>query len=310
MKPSVTPLRYPGGKTWLLPYVKDFLNYHNIHLGVIVEPFAGSASVSIGLLNSGFAEHAYICDSDPLIIAFWRSIFNNNAEFIESVKNLEITMETWYDFKKYLDKDAIMKYRDIELGLAFLFYNRTNFSGIIIAGPIGGKRQLSKYKLQCRFNMERIIKKIQKLSSLSDRVTIELSNGIDFLKNFGRNFEEDHLFFYIDPPYYNGGNVLYRNYFRDKEHVELANVLSGITEYPWLVSYDNAEFIKNLYSESRSQYVYTDYQAGNLKRGMRELLLSNLHIPPKIVDTGTAMERSVKIKNDGDKIVSCQVAHT
>jgi len=279
MKPSVTPLRYPGGKTWLLPYVKDFFNYHNIHPGTIVEPFAGSASISIGLLSSGLANHAYLYESDPLLVAFWRTVFNNNSEFVESVKGLEITMETWYDFKKYLAKDSAQKYKEIELGLAFLFYNRTNYSGIIEAGPIGGKRQLSEYKMQCRFNVERIIKKIQRLSHLSDKVTIELSDGIEFLKKFNESFEWDNVFFYIDPPYYNAGKVLYRNYFSDEDHIKLATILNDIREYPWLVSYDDSDFIRNLYINSKSQYVYTDYQAGNLKRGMRELLLSNRMIP-------------------------------
>lgn len=297
MKPTVTPLRYPGGKTWLLPYVKDFLNYHNIQLGTIAEPFAGSASISIGLLSSGLANHAYLCESDPLLVAFWRSIFNNNSEFVESVKNLEVTMETWYDFKKFLAKDSAQKYKEIELALAFFFYNRTNYSGIIEAGPIGGKLQLSKYKMQCRFNVERMVKKIQKLSFLSDKVTIQLSDGVKFLKNLNESFERENVFIYIDPPYYGAGKVLYRNYFTDEQHKKLANVLSDITGYPWLVSYDDSEFIMNLYRRSMSQYVYTDYQAGNLKRGMRELLLSNLLIPPKVLNLNVVGEDSIIIKN-------------
>ncbi len=62
-------------------------------------------------------------------------------------------METWYEFRKYLAKDSTQKYKEIDLGVAFLFYNRTNYSEIIEAGPLGGKRQLSKYKMQCRFNV-------------------------------------------------------------------------------------------------------------------------------------------------------------
>lgn len=81
----MTPLRYTGGKTWSLPYVKDFLNYHNRHLGTIVEPFTGSASVSIGLLSSDLSDHAHLCESDPLLVSFWRSVFHNNEEFIDSV---------------------------------------------------------------------------------------------------------------------------------------------------------------------------------------------------------------------------------
>ena len=278
MKPSVTPLRYPGGKTWLIPYVKDFLKFHSIQPGTVIEPFAGSASVSIGLLRSGMADKAVLCENDPMIISFWKSALYNSKEFTELIKNLDVSMDTWNEFKKYLANDASTKYNDLELGLAFLFYNRTNYSGIINAGPIGGRRQLSKYNIKCRFNQERIIKKVNQLSSLSDRIEIIQGEGREYIRKFTDN-QEENIFIYVDPPYYNAGRVLYRKFFANEDHVELGEILTHIN-LPWLASYDDANFIRELYRSSKSQYVYTDYQAGNLKRGSRELLLSNFKIPP------------------------------
>ncbi|PYB67477.1 DNA methyltransferase [Thermoplasma sp. Kam2015] len=279
MKPTVTPLRYPGGKTWILPYVERFLTFHNIKLGTIFEPFGGSASVSIGILKDGFADHAVICEKDPVIVAFWKSILFHNQEFIDAVRSLDISMETWYNFKKYLEEDAYTKYDTIEIGLAFLFYNRVNYSGIIKAGPIGGKRQISKYSLNCRFNVDRIIKKINDIGKFSDRITIREDDGIELIRKFNIEEYRDRSFFYIDPPYYNAGKVLYRNYFTDKEHKDLADAVVKL-KVPWLVSYDDSNFIYNLYKNEMHDYIFTDYQAGNLKRGIRELLISNLKIPP------------------------------
>lgn len=279
MKPTVTPLRYPGGKTWILPYVKQFLKYHNINLGTIIEPFAGSASVSIGLLSSGIVDRAVLCEKDPLITSFWRSVLYRNEDFIDSVKGLQISMETWYDFKKYLEKDAQQKYDEIDLGVAFLFYNRVNYSGIIKAGPIGGKNQSSKYKIQCRFNIDRIVKKLRGLSTFADNIEVVSSDGIDYLQNYSFSGLDNETFVYVDPPYYKAGKVLYRNYFKDEEHIKLSNIVTKI-EDPWLVSYDESEFIAHLYETSKFQYVYTDYQAGNLRRGIRELLISNRKVPP------------------------------
>jgi DNA adenine methylase len=300
MKPTVTPLRYPGGKTWILPYVKEFLRYHHINLGTIVEPFAGSASVSIGLLKYDLADYAYICENDPLITSFWEAVFQRNDELVDAVRHLQISMETWYNFRKYLEGDAEKKYDTIELGLAFLFYNRVNFSGIIKAGPIGGKLQSSKYKMQCRFNTERIVKRIIDLGKLNDKVKIVSSDGIDFLKNYNGSGYEKETFFYIDPPYYKAGKLLYRNYFSELDHRRLANLLAEI-EAPWLVSYDESIFIVNLYENSKQQYIFTDYQAGNLRRGIRELLLSNRKIPPavpaNIVETA---------KRERDKVVTLE----
>lgn len=297
MKPTVTPLRYPGGKTWLLPYINDFLKFHKIQLGTIVEPFAGSASVSIGLLRSGMADKAVFCEKDPLVVSFWRSVLYHSENFVDAIKNLNISMDTWYDFKKYLTKDGPTKYNDLELGLAFLFYNRTNYSGIINAGPIGGKRQLSKYSIKCRFNPDRIIKKVNQLSFLRDRIEIIHGDGREYLRKFIK-IQDDNIFFYVDPPYYDAGKVLYRNFFNAEDHVQLEEILTNI-ESPWLASYDDADFIRELYKSSRSKYVYTDYQAGNLKRGMRELLFSNRKIPPIAtevkIDKGIILNTSVEL---------------
>lgn len=300
MKPTVTPLRYPGGKTWILPYVKEFLRFHTLNLGTIIEPFAGSASVSIGLLKDGLTEFAYICENDPLITSFWKSALDRNDEFIEVIKHLQISMETWYDFKKYFAEDAYKKYDKIELGVAFLFYNRVNYSGILKAGPIGGRNQLSEYKMHCRFNLDRIVKKLSELRTLADRIQVVPSDGINYIQNYNWSGHDNDTFIYIDPPYYKAGKVLYRNYFKNEEHIKLANVVTKI-ETPWLVSYDESEFISHLYETSKFQYVYTDYQAGNLRRGIRELLISNRKIPP--TDSGSERiyvsqedEKAVKIK--------------
>ena len=279
MKPSITPLRYPGGKTWLIPYINKFLEFHSISPGTIIEPFAGSASVTIGLLSSNLMKTGIICEKDPLIIAFWNSALNHNAELCESVLNLDVTMDTWWDFKRYIAPESSLHYGTVDLATAFIFYNRTNYSGIINAGPIGGKSQKSSYKLSCRFNKERIIAKIKHLEAYSGRISVVSDDGIELIRRYQKRAEADDLFFYIDPPYYGAGKVLYRDYFRDTEHTELAKTVKTLNS-PWLVSYDENEFIRQLYAGSESNYVYTDYQAGHLRRGVREMLFSNRKIPP------------------------------
>ncbi len=278
MKPSVTPLRYPGGKTWLLDYVKEFLKFHRLEPIALVEPYAGSASISIGLLRVGLVQEAFISEKDPLIVAFWNAVLENNDELIEYVSTLEISMDTWFSSKKYLSYDSAEKYSTIELAGAFLFFNRTNYSGIIKGGPLGGKRQESSYKLDCRFNRKRIMEKIRNLQGLEGRLHVSESDGIDFMEKMAMNGPEE-MIFYIDPPYYGAGKNLYRYYFTDKEHEELSAFLTTL-ELPWLLSYDDAEFIKALYKKKTKFPVYTDYQSGYLKKDVKELLISNYIIPP------------------------------
>ena len=280
MKPSVTPLRYPGGKTWLLDYVKAFIRFHKLDSTTIIEPYGGSASISVGLIRSQLVTEATVCEKDPLIDAFWNIALHRNEELIEYLSTLEINIETWYRLRKYLNLDNTVFQDNIEAAGAFLFYNRTNYSGIIKGGPLGGKKQLSKYKLNSRFNKVRIIDKIRNLKELEDKLKIIQIDGLEYMR-YQSLQNPDNIFFYVDPPYYKAGKDLYRFYFTDFDHQQLSAFLTN-TEIPWLLSYDDAEFIKNLYKKKITSPVYTDYQSGPLKRGIKELLISNLTIPSMI----------------------------
>ena len=279
MKPSLTPLRYPGGKSRLLGYVKEFLKSNGISPDIIVEPYAGSASISVGLLQRSIVHSAQICEKDPLIIAYWNAIKFHFEDFVESIKAVDVSMDTWFAFKKYLSEDAWKKFSATELALAFLFYNRTNYSGIIKGGPLGGKSQISPYKLGCRFNKSAIIEKLVSLNRIAENIQVIRGDGLKFMKEEAANSSCKNMFFYVDPPFYKAGKELYREFFKDEDHINLASFLANL-DYPWLLSYDNSEFIRNLYKEKRNAKIYTDYQANLLKKSESELLFSNRAIPP------------------------------
>ncbi len=130
----------------------------------------------------------------------------------------------------------------------------------------------------CRFNKTIIAKKISAIAQLEGKLHIVESDGLKFMKKMATAFNERQLF-YVDPSYYGTGKILYRHYFEDKNHIELSNFLKSL-DLPWLLSYDNAEFIKNLYDGNESSPVYTDYQSGHFKKDVKELLISNRLIPP------------------------------
>jgi DNA adenine methylase len=279
MKPTVTPLRYPGGKSRLLGYVEKFLMLNHISPDIVCEPYAGAASISVGLLQRGIVNSAHICEKDPLIVAYWNAIKFHFDDFVESIKAVEVSMDTWFAFKKYLSEDSDKRFSVTELALAFLFYNRTNYSGIIKGGPLGGKSQKSKYKLGCRFNKTKIIEKLVGLNKIAENVQIIRGDGLEFMKEESRNMSWENKFFYVDPPFYRVGKDLYREFFKDEDHINLADFLADL-ESPWLLSYDDSDFIRNLYREKKNARIYTDYQANFLKKSESELLFSNRVIPP------------------------------
>lgn len=291
MNPSVTPLRYPGGKATLINYIEKFLKINNIKVRSVMEPYAGSASMSIGLLKDNLVSEASINDADQMVYSFWRMVLNDNEEFIEMVKSVEVNIDTWLKFRKYLVSDPLNRYNYKEVGFAFLFLNRTSFSGIIKAGPLGGKEQRSSYDIACRFNKDRIIKKILFLGQLSNRISVYNMGGIEFMKK--RFKETPDVFIYVDPPYYEIGKQLYNIYFNQKQHEELADYLKSIDEQPWLLSYNNNEFILKLYNDKNTRPIYLDNHSGYYRKNIKEYLFSNRVIPAYKVEENTSQKKFI-----------------
>ena len=271
------PLRYPGGKSSLLNYVEKFIDSNNISVKTIIEPYAGSAAISIGLLGKDKTLRAYINDSDQMVYAFWRTVMNNNQELIEMVDSVQVNLDTWFNYQKYLTENPLTVYNEKDLAMAFLFLNRTSYSGIVKAGPLGGKKQQSKYKINCRFNKENLKKRIAALEGLSSRMEIYNEDGVKFMEEMIKRNED--VMIYADPPYHEVGKQLYNQYFDDNKHIELADYLKKIEEQPWLLSYNNSEFILNLYNDKIKMPIYLDYHSGPYRKDIMEYMFSNKVIP-------------------------------
>lgn len=278
----VSPLRYPGGKAPLADYIADVLEAHMLVGCTFYEPYLGGASVSLELLGKGSISSAVWVERDPLVYAFWRSVLTDPDGLCDAIDDLDISIETWEGFQHYREVQTprTRKYSALELGIAGLFFNRTNFSGIIGAGPIGGRSQSSKYGIDCRFNKERIKEQIRSVSAYSDLITIHYGDAIDFMRKKSETLSTEFCFTYIDPPYYSQGRKLYRYFYEEQHHIELADFI-GKQGYPWLISYDDHVRIKELYAQNRIQPIYLDYNVRSSKRAT-ELLISNIEIPPPI----------------------------
>lgn len=282
MKIVDSPLRYPGGKAKLLGYIEKVIECNNLVGCDFYEPFAGGASTTIGLLQKGIISTSTIIERDPLIYAFWFSVFYQTDELIDKIDRTPINIETWKKEKVYKTYDIPNKSHLLEMGFAGLFFNRTNFSGILDGGPIGGFSQSGKYKVDCRFNKSRLINTIQLLSLYNDRVTVRFDDGISFLDSSRARLLAKPSFVYVDPPYYNKGKKLYRHYFKNSDHINLANSLKQ-AQFPWLLSYDNCAFVNELYGNTEAdlkrKFLFFDYSVNNVRKDT-ELLVSNLEIPP------------------------------
>lgn len=283
----ISPLRYPGGKARLSPYVSSVIEENLLAGCTLYEPYAGGASVSLDLLRLGFIARAVLVERDPLIYAFWHTVFCDTEALCSAIEACPVNLSTWHDLQptRAVNNPMECSYSLLQLGVAGLYFNRTNFSGIIGAGPIGGQNQNSAYKIDCRFNKTTLLRQVRAAALLAPKVSVQFGDAISFLKKNASRISTGFSFVYIDPPYYLQGKKLYRHHYVDADHEVLATYIKS-QGYPWLLSYDNHPRIRELYATANIQPIYLDYKVRS-SRTAEELLLSNLVIPPPVY-TGSA----------------------
>ena len=278
---ELSPLRYPGSKNKLFPYLHKLVEYNQLSPNILVEPFAGGASISLRFLENELVEKVIISDIDRLIYSFWHVLFSNPNYLIKFIRDVKINIEN-YELYKEISRNHV-KYDEYQLAKACLFLNRTSFSGLITndSGPIGGKRQESEYKISCRFNKCSLENKIKHIAEFKNKVTVlpcSWEKTIEYADDLALSRKNNVLLFYFDPPFYKQGDKLYREYFAQKDHKQLSNVLS-LLRYDWILSYDNARAIKRLYSTNKYKIDVPYSINSHATRREKELLITPLALP-------------------------------
>lgn len=274
MPRTYSPLRYPGGKTQLSRFVMQLLELNNLDDIIYAEPFAGGFGAGLELLFKNKVSSVIINDYDIAIYSIWYAILNETDRFINDINNTEITIHEWEKQKDKYNKLIDEKIYSYELAFATYYLNRTNRSGIITGGPIGGKNQIGNYKLDCRFNKNDLIKKIVRISNYKDKIQLYNMEANEFVEKIILRHNPNEIFIFFDPPYYEQGKNLYTNFFEHHNHVNLKNKIDLLSEYFWILTYDNKEEILDIY-KNYNKYVYSiNYYAANIKKA-KEILINS-----------------------------------
>lgn len=270
----ISPLRYPGGKQNLADHFEAVLRDNLLNGCVLYEPYAGGGSITLSRLSRELISKAVLIEKDPLLFAFWKCVFEHSESLCDKIQKAQVTVSTWKNLQCYKDADAFKKYDLLDLGFAGLFFNRTNFSGIMNANPIGGMKQQSKYTIDCRFNKARIIELILKISRYAKEVEVVYGDAVQVLNRRKRRLNRDNVLVYVDPPYYEQGGRLYRYHYNFEGHRQLAEFIDQQT-YPWIVSIDNHPAILELYEGQVIVPILFNYVVKQSKK-VEELLISNM----------------------------------
>lgn len=274
-----TPLRYPGGKGSFAPLVAQVLRENDLTGGHYLEPYAGGAGLALILLFDGHVDQVHINDADPAVAVFWRAATQNTFGLIKMVADEPVTMEAWHHWRSVMLGETSAT--DLHRGFATLFMNRTNRSGILKGGVIGGKAQAGTYKLSARFMRDKLCSRLERIGERASAIHTYEEDAHSLLLRC-HQFLPARSLVYLDPPYFVKGSGLYRNFYTHEDHLRIAKLLaSSRFRRPWIVSYDNEEEIRAMYSYARAFSYSLNYTAQERYVGSEVMFFSDRLAAPE-----------------------------
>jgi DNA adenine methylase len=268
----LSPLRYPGGKAGLAPFLTDVLDLNDLRGAHYFEPYAGGAGAALGLLADNTVETIAINDADIRIYAFWTTVLNNPSWFTGKILQSRLDLDEWREQRSICKNPQGIELRDV--GFAAFYMNRCNRSGVLNGGPIGGYQQAGEWRLDVRFSREALVDRILKISALRERISVSNLDAVEFLKTkLPRGSGRKRAFVYLDPPYVVKGQRLYMNSYDTGDHSEIAKYICRQTTLPWVMSYDDAQLVRALYTTEQIAYLPINYSLQD-KRAANELVIA------------------------------------
>ena len=266
-----SPLRYPGGKSVMTNFFVDLFHRNGLQEIVYAEPYAGGAGAAINLLLNGNVNEIIINDANIGIYSFWNALVHESERFIQAIYSIPVTLTEWFKQREILLKTAEPSF---ELGIAAFFMSRTNRSGVIFGGAIGGsteeKQNNAKYKIDCRFNKQDLIQRLELIAEHKQQIRVSNEDALAFLRQL-----ENDVFVYLDPPYYVKGKYLYMNHYTVNDHRQLALFLQNEARFNWVLSYDDVPQIREMYMNSELYRFPLKYTVSKKQVGYELLTHSN-----------------------------------
>ena len=275
-----SPLRYPGGKGKLSKFMAVLARANGLSDGRYIEPYAGGAGIAWELLITGVVRRVLINDISPQVFAFWTSVLSHTDELCRRIRDVPLSVEEWDHQREIFRRPEDAS--TIELGVSCFYLNRTNRSGILNGGLIGGRNQEGKWRMDARFNREDLIHRITKIADCGGRIEVACADAVEFLQGKLGGFGEKDLI-YLDPPYFEKGRLLYYDAYRPDDHAVVAELLGELEGPSWVVSYDDVDAIRSLYAFARRLQYTIGYSARSRTRGREVMFFSKGMKVPELV---------------------------
>jgi len=273
-----SPLRYPGGKGRLSPFLRRLFEDNDLLDGDYAEPYAGGSAVGLSLLLLEYASRIYINDISRPVYLFWKAVLNDTDALCRKIYDTKVTPEEWRR-----QRNILFHYRNhdrVSAAFSIFFLNRTNRSGIIHSGGmIGGNNQAGEWKIDARYNKPELIGRIEAIAAYANRIRVSNRDAESFLESIMPALPAKSLV-YLDPPYFEQGQSLYENHYQPQDHIRLAGVFRKKLQRNWIISYDNHPEIRKAYRGCKKLVYSLPYSASRRYEGSEVMFFSDgLKVP-------------------------------
>ena len=264
--PLRSPFRYPGGKTWLIPWIRAWLKNLKNKPKYLIEPFLGGGIVSLTVAFEKLADQVIMIEIDPDVAAVWETILGKDADWLcDRISSFDLTIEA---AKKILTESPTSTK---EIAFKTILKNRVVHGGILADGSSFIKNGENGKGIKSRWYPSTLCRRIQDIKLIKNVLTFKKEDGLAYLQEME---VKDDMAIFIDPPYTvsgkKPGSRLYRhNELNHKLLFETVSRAQGV----FLMTYDNNIEVSNL----ADQYKF-DTELILMKsthhREMHELLIS------------------------------------
>lgn len=231
--PQRSPLRYPGGKTWLIPQIRKWLSGLDTRPNLFVEPFAGGGIASLTAVMDGLADRAVLCEIDPDIAHLWQCIIDHSERLAQLVEVFEATGENVQAILGETDGD------EVSVAFKTLLRNRISRGGILAKGASIMKQGENGSGVASRWYPRTLAARIRAIGSYADR--------FDFIEGDGLNLidlskDSRTAAFFIDPPYTAAGKRAGKRLYNHNEidHEDLFKRMARV-KGPFMMTYDESD---------------------------------------------------------------------
>lgn len=236
--PQLSPFRYPGGKTWLVPEIRFWLDKLGFRPNIFIEPFAGGGIASLTAIIEDRADKAILCELDHQVAAVWQTILEDADWLIDKILSFDINLN---NVRELLSKEFI-NYKDI--AFQALVKNRTQRGGIMAPGASLMNSGENGKGVASRWYPCTIAKRIKRIYEYRERIGFIQGDGMQIIKNYQ---DDERSVFFIDPPYTASGKSAGKRLYTHNEinHEKLFDLMSKISG-KFLMTYDNVPVVLNM----------------------------------------------------------------